>query len=69
MGEHSMAAPTPLPNSPGRISQPTGLNAQVFIQEMPEIPQDVKDRFPSMAKYEAEMKNWVKNLNFNVNPQ
>jgi hypothetical protein len=60
-----MAAPTP--SSQTRISQPTGNAAQIYIQEMPKLPQDVKDRFPSMAAWEVAMKEWVRMMNANLN--
>ena len=59
----------PPANSQTRIAANTGNTAQVFIEDMPPIPQEVKDRFPSMGAWELAMKEWVKKLNFVVNPQ
>lgn len=56
-------------NSQTRVKANTGVSAQVFVEEMPKIPQDVKDRFPSMVTYEQNMKDWVRKLNFTVNPR
>jgi hypothetical protein len=61
-----MANPLP-PSSQTRVTTPGGNNAQIYVDEMPQIPQDVKDRFPSMAVYELALKEWVKNLRANLN--
>jgi hypothetical protein len=54
------------PSSQSRVKTPTGNNAAAFVVAMPSIPGDVKKRFPSMQKYEDDLRNWVQNLNFNL---
>lgn len=37
-------------------------DTQRIIANMPPYPKDLKDRFPSMAKHEDALKEWIKQL-------
>lgn len=62
-----MSNGAPPPSSQNRISAPTGNQAQVYIRDMPALPQDVKDRFPSMEAWETQVRVWVREMNVNLN--
>lgn len=39
---------------------------QLFLQDFPPVPEDVKARFPSMIGWEQALKVWVKQAVFNI---
>lgn len=46
-----------------RRAQPVGVVPPSPIPEFPEVPPDVLERFPSLVKWQGEVKLWVERAN------
>ena len=46
-----------------RRVEPTRKLSALTVPQLPELPEDVVKRFPSMAKWQSDLRTWVDRVN------